>query len=258
MKELRTSETRVVRRSQLKAHPLNPKSHTDEEIRLQLKNFKKNGYLGGIIWNERDGTILSGHRRVAATDLYYKYDGTPETDYDIKVEVVDYDEKTALEQMTFLSGVNDGKPDYNKIAAYIHDISTDDLGLSDSDIEQIKMLSDDIEEIGGMDDITDSFLTGRPEPEPGPQQPLTELKKDEKTSEEIVREHREKPKMTREEVKDAKAHCDDVQNERQEEQDLYAFITFADMEQKAIFCELIGREPRNSMQIMADEILALL
>lgn len=268
-KELKQSETRVLWRSQIKQHPQNPKNHTDEEIKLQLKNFKKYGYLGGIIFNEPTGELISGHRRIAAMDLYYKYDGTKNTDYEVKVEISHYDEKEALEQMTFLSGINDGKPDYNKIAKYIHDIDTTELGLSDSDVEQIKMLSDDINGIGSEEtiaDIAEQFLSPtpdeqmppapQPKPSPAPA-PITELPHTEKTSEEIVQEHADKPKMTKEEVKDAKQHCNDVASERQEEQDLYMFVTFANFEQKRILCELLQRIPENSMQVSGDELLSL-
>lgn len=38
-----------------------------------------------------------GHRRIKAMDLHYKYNGTPGTDYDVKVEVVNLDDKAEKE-----------------------------------------------------------------------------------------------------------------------------------------------------------------
>lgn len=52
-------------------------------------NIKKVGLIGGIQWNETTGNLIDGHKRVMSVDLIQGYDGTPETDYDIKVEAVD-------------------------------------------------------------------------------------------------------------------------------------------------------------------------
>ena len=52
MKELKQSETRIIKRSQINLNPINPKRHSDERIRLQKKNLQKVGFLGGIVWNE--------------------------------------------------------------------------------------------------------------------------------------------------------------------------------------------------------------
>ena len=253
MKEIKQSETIVVRRSQIAENPWNPKAHTTEQVEQQKRNFRKVGYLGGIIWNKASGNLIDGHRRLRAYDAINRYDGTPETDYDIKVEMVEFDDKTEKEQMTY-QAVGNSKADYNLIARFIHDIDPSEAGISDEDARQITMLADDIEDIGGMQDITADFLMESVE-QPAP---LTELRKEEKTSEEIVREHQEKPKMTKEEVKEQKAHCDNVAASRQDEQDLYMFVTFRDFEQKRVLCELLQREPKKSMQVTGDEILSLL
>lgn len=81
MKELKQSETRVIKRFQINLNPINPKRHSDEKVKLQKKNLQKVGFLGGIVWNEKSGNLIDGHRRIKAMDLYYKYDGTrPHTD----------------------------------------------------------------------------------------------------------------------------------------------------------------------------------
>ena len=85
MKELKQSETRIIKRSQINLNPINPKRHSDERIRLQKKNLQKVGFLGGIVWNELSGNLIDGHRRIKAMDMYYKYDGTSDTDYKVKV-----------------------------------------------------------------------------------------------------------------------------------------------------------------------------
>lgn len=44
MKELKQSETITIQRSQINLNPYNPKKHTDEAVKNQLKNIKKVGY----------------------------------------------------------------------------------------------------------------------------------------------------------------------------------------------------------------------
>ena len=110
MKELKQSETRIIKRSQINLNPINPKRHSDERIRLQKKNLQKVGFLGGIVWNELSGNLIDGHRRIKAMDMYYKYDGTSDTDYKVKVEVVNLDEKKEKEQLTYMA-VGNTKPD---------------------------------------------------------------------------------------------------------------------------------------------------
>ena len=43
---------------------------------------------------------VSGHKRVQTLDIINNYDGTPETDYEIKVEAVELDDKTEREQIS--------------------------------------------------------------------------------------------------------------------------------------------------------------
>ena len=96
MKELKQSETITINRSQINLNPYNPKRHTDKEIKNQLANLKKVGFNGGIKWNKVTGNLIVGHRSFKAMVIYYKYDGTNDTVYHVKVEAVDFDEKTVL------------------------------------------------------------------------------------------------------------------------------------------------------------------
>ena len=136
MKELKQSETRVIKRSQINLNPINPKRHSDEKVKLQKKNLQKVGFLGGIVWNEKSGNLIDGHRRIKAMDLHYKYDGTPSTDYDVKVEVVNLDDKTEKEQLTYMA-VGNTKPDIDLIAGYISDIDYTDVGLDIGELNDI-------------------------------------------------------------------------------------------------------------------------
>ena len=100
---MKQSETRTIKRSQINLNPQNIKNHTEEQVKLQKKNLKKVGYLGGVVWNEESHNLIDGHRRLQALDSINRYDGTPETDYDIKVECVSFDRKTELEQMAYMA-----------------------------------------------------------------------------------------------------------------------------------------------------------
>ncbi len=126
-KALNTSETIIIKRSQINLNPLNPKKHTTEAIKQQKKNFKKVGFLGGVTWNKLTGNLIDGHRRVHALDEHYKYDGTAETDYEVKVEAVAFDEKTEKEQMTYMA-VGNTRADYSLVAQYITDIDFSEIG----------------------------------------------------------------------------------------------------------------------------------
>ena len=62
MKELKQSETRIIKRSKINLNPINPKRHSDERVKLQKKNLQKVGFLGGIVWN---GEIGKSYRRAS-------------------------------------------------------------------------------------------------------------------------------------------------------------------------------------------------
>ena len=136
---LKQSETRDIKRSEINLNPVNPKRHTEEAVKLQKKNLKKVGFLGGIVWNERTGNLIDGHRRVMAMDLLYKYDGTPSTDYSLKVEAVSLDEKQEKEQLTYMA-VGNTKADFDLIARYAPDIDLSDVGLGAEDLASITSL----------------------------------------------------------------------------------------------------------------------
>lgn len=254
--KIKESTTKAVKRSQIRLNPFNPKNHTDEEIKAQKADIKRVGYLGGVVWNERTGNLVDGHRRIAALDSINHYDGT--NDYDVKVEAVDFDEKTEKEQMTFMA-IKNSKADYNLIARYINDIDTNLVGISEEDVRQIQLLQKDFSvEMEDMADADDLFLSVTPQMEKAAQQPVTELPTIEQTSEEIIQQHAEKPKMSKEDVKAAKVHCDNVATNRADTTDLFLFVEFSSMDEKMLLCEMLGKEPTNNMRISGKDILTLI
>ena len=255
------SETKLIKRSQINLNPCNPKVHTDADIKQQKANIKKVGLIGGIQWNETTGNLIDGHKRVMSVDLIQGYDGTPETDYDIKVEAVDFDEKTEKEQLLFMAKSQD-PIDYNLVAKNfsIDEIDFKAAGFTEQDTEQIKMLQDDLEaslKESGMDDFSEDFLN-EPMASVATSVPMTELPNIEKTSEEIVAEHASKPKMTKEDVKEQKQHCTDVGMKRQEDIDNFIFIDFESLEQKQLFCDMLHMVATSSMRVSGSQVLSLL
>lgn len=255
------SETKIIKRSQINLNPCNPKVHTDADIKQQKANIKKVGLIGGIQWNETTGNLIDGHKRVMSVELIQGYDGTPETDYDIKVEAVDFDEKTEKEQLLFMAKSQD-PIDYNLVAKNfsIDEIDFKAAGFTEQDTEQIKMLQDDLEaslKESGMDDFSEDFLN-EPMVSVAEPVPMTELPNIEKTSEEIVAEHASKPKMTKEEVKEQKQHCTDVGMKRQEDIDNFIFIDFESLEQKQLFCDMLHMVATSSMRVSGSQVLSLL
>lgn len=243
---MKQSETKTIKRSQINLNPCNPKRHTDEQVRLQKKNLRQVGFLGGVVWNEASGNLIDGHRRIKALDQINKYDGTPETDYEIKVEATSLDDAQEKQQLTYMA-IGNTKADYNLIAPYIESIDYASAGLSHDEYKQILSLRDSVQ----VDNITswdDDFI----------QPPVTTLEVQERTSEEIAQEHAEKPKMTKEQVKAEKQKCTDVAVNRQEEEDLYCIINFRDAEQKRIFCELLDIQQSTYLNLKPDETDSLL
>jgi len=238
--KMRGSETKVIKRSQIKLNPYNPKHHTDEQVKLQKKNLKQVGFLGGIVWNERSGNLVDGHRRIKALDLINKYDGS--NDYEIKVEAVDFSEKEELNQLTYMA-VGNTKADYNLIAKYAPEIDYASVGLTEEQYNEILTLRQK-ETVEAIPSWEDDFIT--------------ELDVPEISNEEFQQELADKPKMTKDEVKQEKAKCTDIANNRHEEDDLYVILNFKDYEQKLAFCELLGVEAGSYMNIKGQPVEDLL
>ena len=212
---IKTSETSVIKRSQINLNPLNPKRHTEEAIKLQKKNMQKIGFLGGIVWNRLTGNLIDGHRRVYAMDLIYKYDGSKETDYDIKVELYN---KTEKEQLTYMA-VGNTKADYDLIAKYANDIDIHNVGLSDIDIKDIlSFVETDIDAV--TDSIDNLILPPAEEYMPIPVEKTEEEKK----------QH----------VKDVKEKVRENAEKRQADEEAYIMLSFTNAENKQAFCDLFG------------------
>lgn len=141
---MKQSETIFIKRNQIQFAAYNPRKKDKKVIDSLKKNFKKVGFLGGIIWNKTTGNLVGGHKRVEALDLINGYTGTEETDYEIKVEMVELDLKTEKEQNIYLNNKKQqGETDFELMATLINDIDIQNAGLDEMDIEIIEMLVPD-------------------------------------------------------------------------------------------------------------------
>lgn len=144
-------------------------------------------------------------------DLHYKYDGTSSTDYNVKVEVVNLDDKAEKEQLTYMA-VGNTKPDIDLIADYINDIDYSDVGLSEAELNDILSISgiDDIR----LSDSLDNLLSS----------PVKESKRLDRTEEE-KKAH----------MKEVKQQVKAVAKERQLNEEAYIMLSFSSYEAKADF-----------------------
>lgn len=241
MKPLKTSETRIIKRSQISLNPYNPKRHTEERVKQQKKNLQTIGYLGGITWNELSGNIIDGHRRIQAMDLYYKYDGTPDTDYDIKVEVVQLNDKQEKEQMTYMA-LGNTRADLELVARYFPEIDANAAGIDDAYLKELSTfvtIADPIAEIETLD--IDDIL-------PAPKEKVIIEENEENTEEPTPEEKKAKVKAAKEAVREQS-------EERVRNESAYITLSFSDYATKAEFCEIVGIDPECAF-CKGEEIMA--
>lgn len=243
-KDIKQSVTQDILRSEIVLNPYNPKRHTDRQVKQQVANIKANGYLGGIVWNRTTGNLIDGHRRVQALDIIHKYDGTADTDYTLKVEVVEFDEKTELEQLTYMA-VGNSKADYNLIAQYAAQIDTAAIGLSDEEQTQLQSLIVSATDIAPIQDYGADFLTPSQQPQQNnpkqPQQPAHDLDGNEQTFEQIARQRSEAPHASKEEIQAKKQHNLNVTTQRNTERKCYIMLDFDSVEDLQTFCDATGQ-----------------
>ena len=238
---IKSSTTEEIRRSEIVLNPYNPKRHTDRQVKQQVANIKANGYLGGIVWNSTTGNLVDGHRRVQALDIIHKYDGTPEKDYTLKVEVVEFDQKTELEQLTYMA-IGNSKADYNLVAQYAGQIDTKSVGLSDEDYQQLQSLIVSASDIAPIQDYGADFLTPPQQPTAQPtQEPRHTLDGGEQTFADIQQQRAEQPHASKEEIQAKKERNLGVTTERNAGRKCYIMLDFDSVEDLQTFCEATGQ-----------------
>jgi len=131
------AEVRQVMRSEITLAAYNPRKITPEARKLLKDNLKRVGLLGGIVWNEDTGNLVSGHQRVSVMDEINRYE--PESgknDYPITVSVVHFDEKTEKEQNLFANNRNaQGEFDDDMLRTMLAGIDYSYAGFDDFDLQ---------------------------------------------------------------------------------------------------------------------------
>lgn len=241
MAKIKTSETTIVKRSQINLNPINPKRHTAESIQLQKRNIRKVGYLGGIVWNRTTGNLIDGHRRVYALDLLNEYPDKT-TDYDLKVEAVELDEKAEKVQLTYMATGNT-KYDIDLIADYIRDIDESnfgDLGLSDGELSDILASADDSANVEDFSDflMDDEQQDETPTTEPTPTTSGT-------TASGQADGH----------IYDVKRQIQDKLEQSDDFANAYTLLSFDNRDNKIAFFELLGMKPQRIVK--GEDVLRL-
>jgi hypothetical protein len=209
MVKLKNSETVTIARSQIKFAAYNPWKRDPKIVEALRKNLKKVGFLGGIVWNVRSGNLVGGHKRIEAMDIIFGYDGKPENDYEVKVEKVDLDEKTEIEQNIFLNNKRvQGEMDYELLAVVLPKVEIANTGLIPYDLQLVSAMVPDFKLGSNAKVKTD----------------LTELKQD-------YEERKAKTKALKKEIREQSL-------ERQTP--THFTVTFETYEQKAAFLESYG------------------
>lgn len=156
-------ESREIQRSIIKFANYNPRKIAPEARKNLKANLKRIGLLGGVVWNEVTGNLVSGHQRISIMDEVNKYNSdTKENDYLIRVEVVHMDEKTEKEQNIFMNNRNvQGEFDSDMLKELLDGIDYNYAGLNDFDLNMLGVGDIDFavnDEIWSKDNILNDSL----------------------------------------------------------------------------------------------------
>lgn len=97
-------ETIKIKRSKIKLAGYNPRKITAENKKKLEKNMEQYGLMGGLVWNETTGNLVSGHQRISILDKQNKYTkGKKKSDYDVLVTKVNLTLEQEKEQNIFFN-----------------------------------------------------------------------------------------------------------------------------------------------------------
>ena len=145
-------EIKKIHRSEVKNAPYNPRKIKPSAKKKLENNLKSIGLLSPIVWNKRTGNIVSGHRRLEASDRINKT-----KDYIVTVSAVDLDEKTEKEQNVFMNNKDaQGFFDFDMLKEMHKEIDIKAAGFETADILKF---SDDItqEEESVLSELADKL-----------------------------------------------------------------------------------------------------
>lgn len=233
------SKTVELRRSQIKPASYNPRTISPEGRKQLKRSIKKYGVVGGIVVNQSTGyTIVGGHQKVSVLDELNKYnEATHENDYNLRVELINVDEKTEKSLNVALNNPNiGGQWDYDALARLVPDIDYQDAGLTAADLNMIgcDFLLQTEEENSIANALEDMMAL------------VTEQKEAEKAARQLERAE----KVAH--MKDVKQQVKEQAQETAANMDAYLMLSFDTWEAKAAFCERFGYDP--NMKFIKGEV----
>lgn len=222
-----TSETIEIQRSEINLADYNPRSISAETRKKLKQNIKKNGLLGGLVYNLRTKTLVSGHQRISVLDELNNY---PDNDYLVKVEAIDVDEQREKELNVWFNNTSvQGQWDYDMLAQIIPDIDYKNAGLTDEDLQLIGI--DFTMQTEAEQSITND-INNLIAPVQNQKEAVKQAKKELSQAEKIAHN------------KEVKAQVMQDAQEKAENMESYVMISFDSYKAKAAFMERFGFDKR--------------
>jgi len=131
-------EMRTIDRRDIKTADYNPRTISDHARKQLKKVIEEVGLIQPLIWNERTGTLVSGHQRLATLDSLEEYKPGGKKSYTLEVAVVSLDDQQDRRMNVFLNNQSAmGEFDLDMLDAMRQefDISLPDMGFSAEDID---------------------------------------------------------------------------------------------------------------------------
>lgn len=172
-----------INRRQIKNAPYNPRQIDDHARKKLTENIKKKGLLEALVWNKRNGNLVSGHQRLSILDALAAKGGL--SNYLLDVNIVDLDEKDEKTQNIFFNNPSaQGTYDDDALAKLIIEDKVDykKSGFDDMDLQMRFDGTDHMDTIFSLTDAPASV-----------QRDMTELDKIQRLKRER-KEHRERDK----------------------------------------------------------------
>lgn len=235
------SKTIELKRSQIKPASYNPRTISPEGRKQLKRSIKKYGVVGGIVVNQFTGyTIVGGHQKVSVLDELNKYnEATYENDYNLRVELINVDEKTEKSLNVALNNPNiGGQWDFDALAQIVPDIDWKDAGLTDADLNMIGVdyLLQTEEENSIADALSDMMA------------PVTEQKEADRAAKQLERAE----KIAH--MKEVKQQVKENAQKTAENMDAYVMLSFDTYAAKAAFMARFGYDP--DMKFVKGEVFS--
>jgi len=135
-KEITAHEQAVIKRSQIKNAPYNPRKISKQERDNLYKILDAHKLVEDLTWNVRTGNLVLGHQRLTWIDLKAREKGLK--DFNLKINRIDVDEK---EEKEINLGMNNdaamGKFDIDALGDLFNDIDYSLAGFDDKTIENL-------------------------------------------------------------------------------------------------------------------------